>query len=1397
MHEEIKMKKLHELQVFPDFAQQHIMNLFLPTIHNSMQKRNSLFGTTLSLTFHQAARDGQYDIVKKYINLYGKDKKKINNKDDEQTSALHYAVRYGHISIVKLLVENGANVNIKGEYNASPLHYASRYIIENKKPQSFKPEVEKEITPSKKYNLHFKINKLSSTSNTSIFKSAKIAFKNSKKKLQNLSSSTQNKIVLNNSSEICSSLPCSSKMDVEQADKNPFKLNKDLDHGKYHCNTYEHIETKSKMKVVMIHDELTQSELVFIKNVDALILPSVKISASSEILVKSISLRDKLNEIGVEKSIHFLDELFKENNSNKEESKNLTIQDTFKEDSILKYLLDQKPDINARDFYESTPLHYAVMRGNKYATELLLAQKNVNFEAIDQSRMTPLHCAALFGSYDICSLLLKRGSNILCREKENMTPLHFAAREGHFNIVKLFLDHATKQGGVPMLAKLLYSCDQDEQTAFHLAVEKNHIEIVDLFIKNNCKVNSTNINMISPLHVACTSGFIELVKLLVDNGAIVESKNLLKETPLHRAAMFNRVEIIDYLLSKGAQIDCRDKDNETPLLMAVRKNNVEAVKVLLDWFADITVKDLNDKTCMFIAAEANCKDVFEILCQYGAQILIEDFDKYEMTPLHIAAKEGHEVIVQALLNLGAKIDAKSEENLTPLHLAAKYGRCRVVEILLSIVSSIVKDVDISSNTPLHLAAIEGHVAVVDMLIKSGAAVDVRNSGNWTPLDCAAFHGWTNCVQSLLNADSLVNPIEKEMVSPLQLACKKGHVDVVKLLLSRNADVSWKDHLGRNCLDYAIDSKQRETAITIISNNNWKMALHNTTFEGNELTTPMRKMIKKLPDVAEQVFNQCIKGNGLPADHPEYKVTYCFELLEDLFCSWGPNSLKFSENKQHENNDLPASKSSLGEQFIKKVKNNLGFKNINAEPNHTLEVMIKHHRDRLLCHPLVTYLLRSKWRLCGRYIYYFRLLLYLLFLFYVTSYALVLRVDEHQNLCKSHSIMISNCSKNLAGFNSNCPILNNSLNFLIPTTDLHCLNDATDIISSCSTLSVDLNSTCLINVTQCCCCSQNFPPSLKYFIDPGRKIALGLTALCLAIELLKLLYEVNHYFRIEKTIELAAYICSIVYTHKPYTWESNDLSSIRCSGIYDSLGGPTITLSWLVLVMFLRQFPKLGIYVVMFTTVFKSFLLFSVLGFLLAVCFGLALHLLLYQESPNSFHTPSRSILKAVMGMLGEYNYDNYFNSINHPVKPLNVTWLIYYVYVFVACLAMTKFLIALAVDDIVGVQKQAFLNKLIMLVDLTLNVEKALPVSIRRKLVKTEESIYPNMQKTWSFWSFWSVEENISSDKKGDLKIINNEHTRLKEKVYSLRTRMKAMEAQNNRIETKLNFVVKRLAVNK
>ena len=114
----------------------------------------------------------------------------------------------------------------------------------------------------------------------------------------------------------------------------------------------------------------------------------------------------------------------------------------------------------------------------------------------------------------------------------------------------LLFDYAEKQGGVTMLAKLIFSHDRDEQTALHLAVESNHINIVEFCIKKGANVNLMKANMTSPLHLASTSGLVEIAKLLVENGADIEAKNSLQETPLHRAALFNRAEIVEYLLSK-------------------------------------------------------------------------------------------------------------------------------------------------------------------------------------------------------------------------------------------------------------------------------------------------------------------------------------------------------------------------------------------------------------------------------------------------------------------------------------------------------------------------------------------------------------------------------------------------------------------------------------------------------------------------------------------------------------------------------------------------------------------------------------------------------------------------------------------------------------------------------
>lgn len=50
----------------------------------------------------------------------------LNQLDSNKISILHYAARYDHLPIVKLLAENGADVNIRGDDGLTPLHFCAR-----------------------------------------------------------------------------------------------------------------------------------------------------------------------------------------------------------------------------------------------------------------------------------------------------------------------------------------------------------------------------------------------------------------------------------------------------------------------------------------------------------------------------------------------------------------------------------------------------------------------------------------------------------------------------------------------------------------------------------------------------------------------------------------------------------------------------------------------------------------------------------------------------------------------------------------------------------------------------------------------------------------------------------------------------------------------------------------------------------------------------------------------------------------------------------------------------------------------------------------------------------------------------------------------------------------------
>jgi ankyrin repeat protein len=337
---------------------------------------------------------------------------------------------------------------------------------------------------------------------------------------------------------------------------------------------------------------------------------------------------------------------------------------------------------------------------------------------------TVLMTAARAGNIEAAKALLNGGADVNAKENyKGQTALMWAAAEGHPVIVKLLLEHGAdwkvrsfdRETKLPKLsaASSVTPFSRGGFTAFLFAAREGDIATAQIMLDAGVDVNYTGVDGESALVVSEMNKHYTFAKFLLDHRADPNVTDVMGRAALYAAldarnedwsALPQRkeddplpsLELIKLLLEHGASLNTRLTKNlpgrsgmdsgdttldegTTPLMRAARSGDAASMRILLEHGADLTLTTKEGNTALLFAAgvgyrdkntrgsEAEAVEALKLCVEHGQDI--NQANAKGEAALHGAALRGADTIVQYLVENGAKLDAKTQQNFTPLDIA--------------------------------------------------------------------------------------------------------------------------------------------------------------------------------------------------------------------------------------------------------------------------------------------------------------------------------------------------------------------------------------------------------------------------------------------------------------------------------------------------------------------------------------------------------------------------------------------------------------------------------------------------------------------------------------------------------------------------------------------------------
>jgi ankyrin repeat protein len=378
-----------------------------------------------------------------------------------------------------------------------------------------------------------------------------------------------------------------------------------------------------------------------------------------------------------------------------------------------------------------------------------------------------------YESFEKIINILKNESNLLETilkqlDENNKSLLEIAIEKEHLKIIELILQQTF------IINPLLIT---------HTSAKYGSSELFDLIVQYNIiQLEADQLNNNNLIHLACYNNRFEFIKSYINyektllqtnklKKSIILNKNNKNQTPLQIAIMkrhekcviellnsdkidLNIKEIennysiyhlcIKYSDNKSLQIllgkkekkyqeplFIKSKKNETPLHLACQSGNLEALKILMNKLNNDLIqsvdlflkeKNKNGSTCFHLACmngHFNIVDYFLNELKINKSLLLEIADNYLNTPLLVSALNGHERIVELLLDNDANLNAKNKEKSTALEISCFKGYFEMSKLIMSRINSTIDDNLSSQNNLIHLASDSGASEVVRLLLSKG------------------------------------------------------------------------------------------------------------------------------------------------------------------------------------------------------------------------------------------------------------------------------------------------------------------------------------------------------------------------------------------------------------------------------------------------------------------------------------------------------------------------------------------------------------------------------------------------------------------------------------------------------------------------------------------------------